>query len=199
MEKQNFDLKDEIHLDDPFTIIDTPGTTGYPKGVVHTYGNHWWSAISSALNLGLHKDDKWLATLPLFHVGGLSILIRSVIYGISIYLFEQYNKDEVHQTLMIKDITIASLVTVMLRDLIELLKDDFYPSSLRCLLLGGGSIPESLLNQVAQKQLPVFQSYGMTETSSQIVTLSYDDALKKLGSAGKPLFPAQLKISDKNE
>lgn len=198
-EQQTVHLIEEINLAHPFTMMYTSGTTGHPKGVVHTYGNHWWSALSSALNLGLHKNDKWLATLPLFHVGGLSILMRSVIYGISIYLFEQYDRQAVHDALMTKNITIASLVTVMLRDLINELGDTFYPETVRCLLLGGGSIPEAVLQQVKQKKLPVFQSYGMTETSSQIVTLSSDDALKKLGSAGKPLMPAQLKINEKDE
>lgn len=195
----NTRLANEINLSDPFTMMFTSGTTGYPKGVIHTYKNHWWSAIGSALNLGLHKNDKWLATLPLFHVGGLSILLRSVIYGMSVYLFEQYHREEVHRALMEENITIASLVTLMLRDLIDLLKEKKYPDTLRCLLLGGGSIPETTLQQVKEKQLPVFQSYGMTETSSQIVTLSAKHALTKLGSAGKPLLPAQLKIECSDE
>src|SRR5699024_9228705 len=71
-------VRDEITLDEAFTIIYTSGTTGFPKGVIHTYGNHWWSAIGSMLNLGLKDNDKWLATLPFYHVGGLSIFIRSV-------------------------------------------------------------------------------------------------------------------------
>lgn len=190
-------LTNEINLNDPFTMMFTSGTTGYPKGVIHTYGNHWWSAIGSSLNLGLHKDDKWLATLPLFHVGGLSILMRSVIYGMSVYLFEQYDRHDVHHVLMNEHITIASLVTLMLRDLIDELGNDYYPETLRCLLLGGGSIPESTLQHVKEKKLPVFLSYGMTETTSQIVTLSANDVLTKLGSSGKPLFPAQLKIEHK--
>ncbi|MCF1625031.1 AMP-binding protein [Tetragenococcus koreensis] len=71
--KKDVVLQEELVLSDPFTIIYTSGTTGFPKGVVHTYGNHWWSAIGSALNLGISAQDKWLAVLPLFHVSGLSI------------------------------------------------------------------------------------------------------------------------------
>src|SRR5690625_3968125 len=77
-------LQEEINLANPFTIIYTSGTTGFPKGVIHTYGNHWWSAIGSALNLGLDENDKWLADLTIFYVGGLSIFI---IYMISYILF----------------------------------------------------------------------------------------------------------------
>src|SRR5262249_50308821 len=64
----------EFDLTAPHSIIYTSGTTGRPKGAILTYANHWWSAISSALNLGLEPTDRWLACLPLFHVGGLSIL-----------------------------------------------------------------------------------------------------------------------------
>src|SRR5699024_3851793 len=72
-EKELFvDTVKELNLDAPFTMMFTSGTTGNPRAVVHTYGNHWWSAIGSALNLGLDKQDKWLLPLPMFHVGGLS-------------------------------------------------------------------------------------------------------------------------------
>ncbi|MFD1361424.1 o-succinylbenzoate--CoA ligase [Lentibacillus salinarum] len=188
-------LQSEIDLDAVFTIIYTSGTTGFPKGVVHTYGNHWWSAVGSMLNLGLRARDKWLAVLPIFHVGGLAILIRSVIYGMPVYLMEHYNRQLVHDAIMTRGVTIASVVTVMVNDLLTLLGDKRYPDTFRCMLLGGGPAPKSLLEQAKAKQVPVFQSYGMTETSSQIVTLSPDDALEKLGSSGKPLFPAQLQIN----
>src|SRR5690625_6950517 len=83
-QEKEVSLVTEISLDDPFTIVYTSGTTGNPKGVVHTYGNHWWSAISSALNLGLHAHDKWLVPLPFFVVGGLSGLMMRVVYGMRV-------------------------------------------------------------------------------------------------------------------
>src|SRR5699024_7099954 len=187
-------LANDINLDAPFTMMYTSGTTGAPKGVVHTYGNHWWSAVGSVLNLGLHADDKWLLTLPLFHVGGLSILIRSVMYGMTVFFMEKYDQDQLLDAFLNKKVTMASLATVMLKQLIQKLEDRKLPSSVRCILLGGGSVPEPLLQKVEQLEIPLFQSYGMTETSSQIATLSKTYARKKLGSAGKPLFPAQIKI-----
>ncbi|WP_407058449.1 o-succinylbenzoate--CoA ligase [Paracerasibacillus soli] len=198
LKEDNTRLKTEINLGQAFTIIYTSGTTGFPKGVVHTYGNHWWSAIGSALNLGLSKTDKWLAVLPFFHVGGLSIFIRSVIYGMPVYLMEKFNEQLVHDAIKNKGVTIASVVTVMLQRLLRHLGDDEFPEHFRCMLLGGGPVPKPLLEQAKTHRIPVFQSYGMTETSSQIVTLSPQDAMTKLGSAGKPLFPAQLRIQNAN-
>ncbi|MFC4558603.1 o-succinylbenzoate--CoA ligase [Virgibacillus kekensis] len=194
LEGQPAELINEIDLDAIFTIIYTSGTTGFPKGVMHTYGNHWWSAVSSMLNLGLNQHDKWLVTLPIFHVGGLSILLKSVIYGMPVYLMEKYDKQQVHQAIMSSGVTIVSVVTLMVRELIDQLGENSYPESFRCMLLGGGPAPKALLEKAKEKNVPIYQTYGMTETSSQIVTLSPGDALERIGSSGKPLFPAQLKI-----
>ena len=70
----------------PHTVIFTSGTTGRPKGAVLTHANHHAAALASAANLGVLPDDRWLVCLPLFHVGGLSILIRSVVNGFAVVL-----------------------------------------------------------------------------------------------------------------
>lgn len=189
-------LHGEINLNAVFTIIYTSGTTGFPKGVLHTYGNHWSSAIGSALNLGLDAKDKWLAMLPIFHVSGLSVLMKSVIYGMPVLLFKKFDVEKVNKAIMEQGVTIVSVVTVMLQRLVTSLESDKYPRTFRCMLLGGGPAPKPLLERAKKHHIPVFQSYGMTETSSQIVTLSPKDALIKIGSAGKPLFTAQLKINN---
>ena len=192
-------LQEELDLDDVFTVIYTSGTTGFPKGVIHTYGNHWWSAIGSALNLGLDENDKWLAALPIFHVGGLSIFIKSVIYGMPVYLLERFDAKTVDQAIETNGVTIISVVTMMLQRLLSEREGRRYPESFRCMLLGGGPAPLPLLEEAKTSDIPVFQSYGMTETSSQIVTLSPEHALNKLGSAGKALFPGQLRINEQAE
>ncbi|MEX2445794.1 MAG: AMP-binding protein, partial [Dehalococcoidia bacterium] len=83
---------EEIAADQPHSLIYTSGTTGRPKGAVLTHGNFYWSAVASAANLGVREDDRWLACLPLFHVGGLSILLRSAIYGTTAVVHERFDE-----------------------------------------------------------------------------------------------------------
>ncbi|EOP49143.1 2-succinylbenzoate-CoA ligase [Bacillus cereus VD136] len=192
-------VQEEFSLEESMTIIYTSGTTGKPKGVILTYGNHWTSAVGSSLNLGLRDDDCWLACMPMFHVGGLSLLMKNIMYGMRILLVPKYDPDFIHEAIKTRGITIISVVSKMLMDLLERLGEETYPSSLRCMLLGGGPAPKSLLETCVTKGIPVYQTYGMTETSSQICTLSADYMLTKVGSAGKPLFSCQLRIEKDGE
>lgn len=187
-------IETHIDLDDVHTIIYTSGTTGNPKGVMLTYGNHWWSAIGSALNLGIHENDRWLTCVPMFHVSGLSILMRSVIYGVTAIIHETFDAEKANQAINEHGVTIMSVVTAMLTKMVDTLGEKGYPDSFRCMLLGGGPAPQILLEKCRDLGIPVFQSFGMSETASQIVTLAPEDMLDRLGSAGKPLFPAELRI-----
>ena len=144
-ESELFIEADEFDLNKTATIMYTSGTSGYPKAVRQTYGNHWWSAVGSMLNLGLHENDRWLCTMPLFHISGLSILLRSVIYGMTVILHKQFNEKLVNEHIRRYEVTIMSVVTTMLNRMLAQLGDEDYPVSLRCLLLGGGPAPLSIL------------------------------------------------------
>ncbi len=188
-------LRVMIDLSEIYTIIYTSGTTGLPKGALLTYGNYWWSAVGSALNLGSHTGDRWLAVLPLFHVGGLSILVRAAIYGITAVVHSSFDPVAVNRAIDEDGVTIVSVVSTMLQRMLDERGDRPYPAALRCVLLGGGPAPQLLLDACAKHGVPVVQTYGLTETASQVATLAPADALRKLGSAGQPLLPTELRIA----
>jgi o-succinylbenzoate---CoA ligase len=189
----------DFDLAQPHSIIYTSGTTGRPKGAILTYGNYWWSAISSAINLGLQPADRWLACLPLFHVGGLSILLRSAIYGITAEVHSRFDPAEVNQAIDEHGVTMVSLVSTMLERMLSERDGRPYPSTLRCVLLGGGPAPLPLLERALEAHAPVVQTYGLTETASQLATLAPEDVLRKVGSAGKPLMGSQIRIEADGE
>ncbi|MDQ2742617.1 MAG: AMP-binding protein, partial [Chloroflexota bacterium] len=148
----------QIDLAHVHSIIYTSGTTGTPKGAMLTYANFWWSATGSALNLGNRLDDVWLACLPLFHVGGLSILLRSVVYGIPAVIHAGFDPVAVNQAIDHEGVTIISVVSAMLQRMLAERKGRPYPPSLRCVLLGGGPAPLPLLEACASSDVPVVQT-----------------------------------------
>lgn len=144
-----------VDLAAPHTLLYTSGTSGRPKGAILTYGNLWWSAVGSLLHQGLHHDDWWLACLPLFHVGGLGILVRAVLAGVPVILHERFDPVAANRAIDQQGATLVSLVATMLVRMLEARGDTPYPPSLRCLLVGGGPVPAALVEACARRGIPV--------------------------------------------
>ncbi len=169
------------------TVMHTSGTTAAPKRVELTYGNWLANALGSAVALGLDPDERWLCAMPLAHVGGLSILIRSAIYATTVVLHERFDTDAVLAELNdpARRITLVSLVPTMLARLLD--AGLRRPPTLRWALLGGGPIAAPLLERAAEAGVPVAPTYGMTEACSQIATF------------GLPLHGVELSLSGDGE
>jgi O-succinylbenzoic acid--CoA ligase len=151
----------------------TSGTTSAPKPVELTYDNFQASALGSAVALGLDPAERWLCPMPLTHVGGLSIPIRSAIYATTAVLHGRFDTERVLNDLMDRErqITLISLVPTMLARLLDAGLER--PPTLRWALLGGGPIPPALLQRAEAAGVPVAPTYGMTEACSQIATFGW--------------------------
>lgn len=186
-------LLGEHDMDEVHSKILTSGSTGAPGPVALTYGNHLFSAMGSAFNLGVEPTDRWLCALPMSHISGLSISMRSVIYGTGMVLQDRFEPEAVARSLEEDGVTVISLVATMLR---RLLDEGVDLSSTRAVLVGGGPVPADVLEEALGAGAPVVQTYGMTETCSQVTTLTVEDAPRKIGSAGRPLLTSHLRIEE---
>ena len=182
----------------PFAIVHTSGTSGQPKGAVLSYNNVFASAMASAYRIGHLPDDTWLCVLPLYHVGGLSILIRACLYGITVYLQERFNVQAVNQALSEDGITLISLVPTMLYRLLNDGTPDTW-HALRLALIGGAATTPQLMQRCIEQDIPVATTYGLSEAASQVATTLPGDASRKPGTVGKPLLFTQVRIVDEQD
>ncbi|MDX6683321.1 MAG: o-succinylbenzoate---CoA ligase [Solirubrobacteraceae bacterium] len=172
-------------LDATAIVVHTSGTSAAGRPVELTYANWLWSALGSAVALGLDPGERWLCTLPLSHVGGLSILLRSAIYATTAVLHDGFDAAAAAGALREGRCTLVSVVPTTLARLLD--AGLRRPPALRAALVGGGPIAPALLERAAAAGVPCVTTYGLTEACSQVTT------------GGAPLFCTRVLIGDGGE
>jgi len=168
-------------LSTPALVVHTSGTTGTPRPVVLTLGQILHNALGCAVALGHDRAERWLCPLPLSHVGGLMVLLRSTIYGTTAVLGAA-DRD---------DVTIASLVPTQLGRLL----DREPPASLRVVMLGGAPADLTLLTRARDAGWPVAPTYGLTQACSAVTVAPVGDT----ETSGQPLPGVSVTVQDDGE
>jgi o-succinylbenzoate---CoA ligase len=184
----------DIPQERPATIIFTSGSTGAPKAAIHTFGNHYHSALGSNANIALRPGDRWLHSLPLYHVGGLSILFRCLLAVATVALPQPGTTPG--ESIAGLAATHVSLVSTQLS---RLLRESVDLGGLQAVLMGGGPVPPSLVDEALARGLPLHTSYGLTEMSSQVTTTRPGASLEELRTAGRVLPNREVSISEEGE
>jgi O-succinylbenzoic acid--CoA ligase len=177
--------------DDTALVLFTSGTTGEPKGVRLTPRNLNASAVASAFRLGVTPSDRWLCCLPMYHMGGLAPVVRSALYGTTLVVQSAFEAEETAEILESAEITGVSLVPTQLARLLDV---GLSAPQLRTVLLGGAPASESLLDRAADANVPVYPTYGLTETASQVATARPSEHRDHPGTVGQPLYGTRVSL-----
>lgn len=173
----------------------TSGTTGQPKAVPLHFGHLYWSAVTSAYRLGYTHADCWLHCLPLYHIGGLALLFRAVLFGFCLDLQSGFDTGTVLEALQANRLTLASFVPTMLVRLLDAgLHFRDTPTAFRFALMGGAKLTPELRGECQRRQIALVCSYGLTESCSHITATHPGQAHSE--GEGQPLLHARVAIRD---
>ena len=179
------------------SILMTSGTESDFKFVKLSEQSLINSAVMWNEQLKFKKSDIFCLSLPLSHISGLSILIRAIIFGCQIKLLDQYSSDNIYKLIYNNKIEWISLVPSMLSDLVKYDFSKFNSDKFRGIILGGSSAPKHLLELSINKNIPIFYSYGMTETASGISGFWIHQSLNKLESCGQLFCGVDIQFTNK--
>ena len=183
-------------LSETMLLLFTSGTTGTPKAVKLTMGNLLANAVAGAFRLGVSRDDRWLVTLSLHHMGGIGPILRGPLYGTTVVLREGFDAGGAADDIGKYDVTGVSLVPTMLKRMLD--SRGTLSDSLRVVLLGGAPAPDALVERCRNYSVPVHPTYGMTETASQVATATPREAFADVGTVGRPLYFTDLRVVDED-
>ncbi|MEN6623449.1 MAG: AMP-binding protein [Smithella sp.] len=174
------------------SVIFTSGSTGKPRGLVHTVGNYVYSALGTNEFIGITSADRWLISLPLFHVGGVLIWLRTLLAGGTSIL--PGSLKNIDQAIALFRPSVISLVPAQLIRLLDNPEMAAVCKSCRAILLGGAPMPAWLIEKALDMGLPIITSYGSTEGCSQITGVAIGSPREDYTTAGRPLPYRDIRI-----
>lgn len=181
--------------DDNLFIMYTSGTTGRPKGAVHSHECMLWSQLTSMSTSDMRGDDRFLLPLPMFHVGCLNPTSLLVHRGATGVIMREVDMDEMFNCIEQEKISIFMAVPALLQFMLNAPKRETTDiSSLRWIATGAAPVPVSLLHAYEALGINIFQAYGLTESCGPGTLLLHADAEAKAGSCGRPQMHTELKI-----
>ncbi len=187
----------QIPIRRPASIVLTSGSSGAPKPAVHCFYNHYRSACLSNQNLPVGPGNRWLMSLPLYHVAGLGVLFRCLL-GRGAVVFPKA-KESIPEAVERYRITHLSLVPTQLHRLLHGERQLGALKGLKAILLGGGPIQAKLVRAAVDAGLPIFTSYGSTEMATQVSATCPGESAARLLTAGRPLDPGNVRIAADGE
>jgi len=192
----SFSGRDKLEVNDPAIIIFTSGSTNKSKGIILSFNSLFNSALSSNQLLRYTRSDRWLASLPFYHVGGFSIITRSLLFGIPLIIPDSLSTEDLKESLNKLQPTFISLVAAQLKKLVD---DEISPNpELKNCLIGGGFSDLELVTKANELGWPVNIVYGSTETSSFVSALLKDELIFKPNSVGRAVPTNKILITDSN-
>ena len=183
--------------EDMLYIMYTSGTTGLPKGVVHSHRTSLWAVLTMAPVLDMRPADRYISMLPMFHVGALTPVVMNTYHGTTSVVLRSFDPKLAWQLIEKESISTGLAVPAMLNFMMQVPgNEDFDTSSLRWILSGAAPVPVALIKQYAERGIEIQQIYGLTETCGPACVIDSENAIRRAGSTGKAFYHTEVKILD---